>query len=162
MERVRFLPSQLPPRRPGKCVRPACESDAGQDGYLCAEHAEEQVFLQAEEQRQRFVAFRSRGIAHSRETMPEHMRSMTLDSGRLPALLSPDTWKRNPRHAAARAERIIDLARSAPSWTASYPASLRGGGQRSSTARGAHAARRARCSRAGWWTRRTSGDRRDD
>lgn len=102
----------LPPRSPGGCVRPGCPHPAVEGKYLCRDHEDEQVFLRAESAKREFVAFRKAGIEKSRATIPESFAGLTLDDVRLPHLLSPETWKRNPRHAAARAARLIEEARS--------------------------------------------------
>lgn len=67
------------------------------------------------------MAFRAGGTAKSRETIPSPLRGLTLDSAELPRLLSPDTWRRNPRHAAVRAARLIDLARTNRSFVVRGP-----------------------------------------
>ena len=102
----------LPPLPPGGCARPHCPHPAVEGGFLCREHEDEQVFLLAEEARERFVAFRAAALAKSRESIPDPYAGLTLDDPRLLRLLSPETWKRNPRHAAARAARLIEEARS--------------------------------------------------
>lgn len=67
------------------------------------------------------MAFRARGVVKSRETIPAPLRGLTLDSDALPHLLSPETWKRNPRHADARAARLIGLARTTRSFVVRGP-----------------------------------------
>jgi hypothetical protein len=119
---IDFLPSQLPPRPPGKCVwAGGCPNDALPGGYLCEEHAQQQVLDRFEQKNRDFVAFRARVVEKSRESVPATYRDLTLDSERLPRLLSPETWERNPHHAAVRAARLIALARASRSFVVRGP-----------------------------------------
>lgn len=102
----------IPARREGGCSRPECPNDAPPGRYLCGPHEDEQALLRAESARADFIGFRERGLKNSRASIPEAFAGLTLDDARLPPLVSPDTWKRNPRHAGARAARLIEAARS--------------------------------------------------
>jgi hypothetical protein len=98
-----------------------CPNDAVAGGFLCEEHAQQQVLKRLAHQQEDFVAFRARGLERSRLTIPAQFRDLNLGSGRLPRLLSPETWKRSQAHAERRAYRLISTARAELSFVVRGP-----------------------------------------